>query len=226
MKFGIIAALDEELKLIKDQLQDVSEEKIAGITYYQGSYFGSMVVAACSSVGKVNAAICSTIILDRFEADCVINVGIAGAMDNRLEIMDIVFSSEAAFHDTDTVMVKYFPFKDSFTGDEELLELASKATALLENKRGNYYTGKVVSGDLFVSDRKVKDEIIEKHHPMCVEMEGAAVAQVAHTFNKPFLIIRTMSDSADENADNSYDNFLHVAAAQSAEIVLKMIESY
>lgn len=204
----------------------LAKKEIAGITYYQGDFFGSQVVAACSSVGKVNAAICSTIILDRFEADCIINVGIAGAMDNRLEIMDIVFSQQAAFHDTDEVMTKYFPFKDSFTGDQELLELAKKSIDLLDNKKGKHYTGKVISGDVFVSDAKVKQEIIKNHQPMCVEMEGAAVAQAAHTFGKPFLIIRTMSDSADEQADSSYDNFLHDAAAQSAQIVLKMIESY
>lgn len=138
--------------------------------------------------------------------------------------MDVVISREVAFHDQDKVMLNYYPQKQFFEADKHLMALCERACSLLPEIRGKYQTGRIVSGDVFVNDSAVKHSINERFSPACVEMEGASIGHVAFMHGKPFLVIRTMSDSADDNADTSYDNFIHVAAEHSAKIILKMLE--
>ena len=120
-------------------------------------------------------------------------------------------------------MVKYYPFTEVFYADKALAALAEKACAAVE-LRGKVHSGRVITGDVFVNDAATKARLVERFSPLCTEMEGAAIAHAAFVNQVPFLVLRTMSDSADDGADSSYDNFIDVAAHQSAAIILKMLE--
>ena len=210
MRYGIIGALDEEIALVKEQMTEVKEHKLYGRSFYTGRIGEKEIVLVCCGVGKVNA-------------EAVINIGIAGAIGAGIGVMDVVLSTEAAFHDQDEVMVKYYPFRRSFQADPALLALAQMACEGV-TIHGKVVSGLIVSGDRYVTDNAIKQSLRERFDPCCTEMGGAAIAHASYVNDTPFLIIRTMSDSADDGADESYDNFIDTAAHQSAAIVLKMLE--
>lgn len=224
MVWGILGALDEEIALIRDQMEIQETTAMLGTTFHVGSVYGKKIVLACCGIGKVNAAVCTTTIIQHFGADCVINVGIAGAMQHGLRVMDVVIAREVGFHDQDPVMLKYYPKKAFFRTDDSLFTLCEQSCAQLRDIPGNVTTGVIVSGDTFVSDKTTKDRICAAYSPACVEMEGAAIGHTSDMHGIPFLVIRTMSDTADDEAQQTYDNFIHLAAQQSAQIILKMLE--
>ena len=197
MVYGIIGALDEEIALVKEKMTSIEEHRLYGRSFYTGRIGQKNVVLVCCGVGKVNAALFANAVIREFKADAVINIGIAGAIGAGIGVMDVVLSTDAVFHDQDEIMVKYYPFCKYFKADETLLSLAKAACEQVP------LHGKVTC---------------------CTEMEGAAIAHASYVNDTPFLIIRTMSDSADDGADESYDNFIDTAAHQSAAIVLKMLE--
>lgn len=223
MVWGIIGALDEEVELLKNAMTVTKETKIYGSTFYSGVLEGKEVVVVCCSVGKINAALCASVIIRELNADVVVNVGIAGAMDKRLKVLDVVLSSEAVHHDGDPVLAKYYPFQKEYTADKKLIELAERAC---ENavKGHSHYTGRIATGDVFVEGGEVQESIRSRFAPLCVEMEGAAIAQACYMNEKPFLIIRTMSDNADDSATMTYDEFKPEAANQSANIIREMLK--
>lgn len=223
MTWGILGALDAEIALIRDQMTIESEEARFGTTFYCGTVHGQSIVLACCGVGKVNAAVCAAYVLGTSGADCIINVGIAGAMAHGLHILDVVISTEVGFHDQDAVMLKYYPATAFFPADATLADLCDRACHEIPRLDGKYRHGRIVSGDQFVSESAVKQSINERYAPACVEMEGAAIGHAAFMYEKPYLVIRTMSDAADDAADESYDNFIDDAAQTSAEIILKML---
>ncbi len=222
-KWGILGALDAEIAKIKENMQIEKTEEVYGSVVYDGFINNTPVTLVCCGIGKVNAAALAGVIIREFKVDVIVNVGIAGAMGHGVQTLDIVVSECAEFHDTDDVMKKYYPFTQCFDADEALKELCLKAVKALDTKK-NVWCGKIATGDRFVNDKETKQKIVEKCAPLCVEMEGAAIAQVAYMNKTPFLIIRTMSDSADDDADETYDNLLELAADQSASIILKMLE--
>lgn len=224
MKWGILGALDAEVDLICSQMTVTAETPLFGTTYYEGTVHGQEIVVACCGVGKVNAAICAAAAMHQFGADCIINIGIAGAMEHGLHVLDIVISSEVGFHDQDAVMLKYYPKHAFFPADAALITLCEQACRTIPDMAGRYRRGRIVSGDIFVQDAAVKASIAERYAPACVEMEGAAVGHAAFMYEKPYLVIRTMSDTADDDATETYDNFMQEAAHTSATIVLKMLE--
>lgn len=224
MKWGILGALDAEVDLIRSQMEITCETPLFGTTYYEGTVHGQEIVLVCCGVGKVNAAICAAAAMDKFGADCIINVGIAGAMEHGLKILDVVISSEVGFHDQDDVMLKYYPKHAFFPADEKLAGLCEQACASIPEMAGRYRHGRIVSGDVFVNDAAVKKSINDRYTPACVEMEGAAIGHAAFMYEKPYLVIRTMSDAADDAADDTYDDFIGEAAHTSASIILKMLE--
>lgn len=227
MTFGIIGALDEEVRLIRERMQVESETEIYGSTFYTGSYGGQRLVVVCCSIGTINAAVCASVIIREFHADMVVNVGIAGSLCKELHVLDVVVSSQVAFHDADLdIIEKYYPFQRAFPADQTLLNLCVTAMESLADRDFQYRVGLIASGDRFVADSATKTDILQRMNPLCVEMEGAAIGQVAHMCGKPFLIIRTLSDNADESAEESYDNFLDRTAHQSASIILRMLEAY
>ena len=208
MRYGIIGALDEEIALVKEQMTEVKEHKLYGRSFYTGRIGEKEIVLVCCGVGKVNAALFANAVIREFHAEAVINIGIAGAIGAGIGVMDVVLSTEAAFHDQ---------------ADPALLALAQMACEGV-TIHGKVVSGLIVSGDRYVTDNAIKQSLRERFDPCCTEMEGAGIAHASFVNDTPFLIIRTMSDSADEGADDSYDNFIDVAAHQSAAIVLKMLE--
>lgn len=224
MKWGILGALDAEIELIRKHMTITSETPLFGTVFYEGTVYGQDVVLACCGVGKVNAAVCASTILDKYNCDCIINVGIAGAMASGLRILDVVISTETGFHDQDDVMLKYYPQRAFFQADEHLITLCRAACGEIPEMENRFRNGRIVSGDVFVNDAAVKQSINDRYAPACVEMEGAAIGHVAFMYNKPYLVIRTMSDAADDAADETYDNFIDLAANTSASIILKMLD--
>lgn len=224
-KWGILGALDAEIAKIKENMQVERTVDVYGTTVYEGKVYGVPVVLVCCGIGKVNAAALASVIIREFKVDVIVNVGIAGAMGHGVGTLDVVVSECAEFHDTDDVMKKYYPFTQCFNADESMIELCRAALAQVDIAKEAWF-GKIATGDRFVNDKETKQAIADKCAPLCVEMEGASIAQVAYMNKTPFLIIRTMSDSADDDADEVYDNFLELAADQSASIILKMLELY
>ncbi len=226
MVWGIIGALDAEVALLVNQMNVSGQKELCGCTYYTGKIDKTDVVVVCCSIGKINAAVCANNLILEFGADLVVNVGIAGNTDKQLGILDVVISSDVVCHDTDLeLMERYYPYRRTYMADAGLIEKCKLACRNIKDRNFNYKVGRIASGDIFVSDSVTKNDIISRLAPSCVEMEGASIGQVAFMHGKPFLIIRTMSDTADESADNLYDNFMELAATNSASILLGMISS-
>lgn len=222
---GIMGAMNVEIQNIQDKMENVKEENIAGFSFYVGRIGEKNVVLTCCGVGKVNAAACTQILIDRFGVNCIINTGVAGGLYSDIKTCDIVISTDVTHHDVSKNQLKtLFPFKEHFESDKYLVEIAIKSCEMNKIEGWNYYLGRIVSGECFVNDGVLKKRIIEEYSPYCVEMEGAAIGHVAYLNNVPFVVIRSISDKADENASMSYESFEKVAASQSAKIVLSMID--
>ncbi|MDD2955849.1 MAG: 5'-methylthioadenosine/adenosylhomocysteine nucleosidase [Oscillospiraceae bacterium] len=225
MKIGIIGAMQSEIALLKEKMEQLQTVRLAGTEYYTGRLMGKPVVLACSGIGKVNAALCAQTMILRFEVDALINSGVAGCVCDDLTVYDVVLSQDLVYHDFDNeLLVKYFPHTDRFPGDPELLSLAQRAYAALEEPGYRLKAGRVATGDQFIESKEVKDSIVARLHPDCVEMEGAAIAHAAYISGLPVLVIRSMSDNADGNADVSFHTFETVCANHSARLLLKMLE--
>lgn len=224
MRWGIIAAMDAELELILAAMQTEHVTKAYGVEFNIGRIGGSRVVAVCSSVGTINAAACASVLAREMEVDAIVNIGVAGGADSELDVLDVAVSSEVVFHDSQSeILVKYYPYRESFTADTGLIALAEQSIAGLPERGFNYKIGRIATGDVFVSDPALKAKITAEHAPLCVEMEGAAIGQVAYMSGLPFLVIRSISDRSDGEAKVSFDQFLPRAAKNSAGIVLGMI---
>jgi adenosylhomocysteine nucleosidase len=227
MIWGIIGALDKEVELIRDSIAIEKTETVYGSTWYVGAYGTHKLVVACSGIGKINAALCTAAMIREFGAQVIVNVGVAGCMTKELGVLDVVISKSVVFHDQDQALFsRFYPHQKEFMADTGLL---NACISLLDGKndRGfKYRTGRIATGDVFVNDKSVKADIAARLDPLCVEMEGAAIGEAAFMHDTPFLVIRTMSDSADDSADESFDNFIELAAKTSAEIVLGLISAY
>ncbi|MGE5653869.1 MAG: 5'-methylthioadenosine/adenosylhomocysteine nucleosidase [Bacillota bacterium] len=226
MTIGLIGAMEVEIELYLKAMTDVEESKGAGMSFWRGKYLEQDLVLCQSGVGKVNAAICTQMLIDRYGVDQVIFTGVAGALDPSLRVGDVVISVDCLQHDFDVTALGYqwgqIPgVATTFEADSALVELAVKAS----EKTTDWQTikGRVLSGDTFVADREYVKKLHSELKGTCAEMEGADVAQVC-TMNKiPFVIIRSMSDKADGSAHTSYREFKFLAAQRSYEIVTRMI---
>ncbi len=221
---GIIGAMDEEVEQIVEAMNIERVEEKAGMKFSCGSLNGSEVVIVRSGIGKVNAAICTQILCDDFKADAVINTGIAGSLDASIDIGDIVLSSDVLHHDVDATGFGYplgqIPRMDtlSFEADKKLLATAEECCKEALPQVG-VHVGRVVSGDQFISDKAVKERIISNFGGMCTEMEGAAIAQAAYVNKIPFLIMRAISDKADDSATVDYPAFEAQAIKNSVTLL-------
>lgn len=221
---GIIGAMDLEIELLKNKTDIKRKENIAGFDFYIGFIDDKNVIITCCGVGKVNAASCTQILIDRFGVDSIINTGIAGGLHESVKICDVVISNNVTHHDVRKAqMESFFPYKSCFESDEELIDAASKACRLHRSENWNYHIGRIISGESFIEDSEIKRRLVRDYSPHCVEMEGSAIGHVAHINNIPFVIIRSISDNADDEATISYNAFESIAANKSAEIVLSMI---
>ena len=225
---GIIGAMEAEVALLKSKLDIISAKQVAGIDFYLGKLAGKNVVVARCRVGKVNAAMCAQILIDMYGVDCIINVGVAGAVANELNIADVVISSDLVQHDFDTTGVGDEPYMNPsisesfFAAEQWLVELAKASceAVLTDNKA---YVGRIATGDQFIMCNDVKARIWNDLGGACVEMEGAAIAQVCYLNNIPFVVIRSISDKADDSAHVVFEEFVHEAADISAKVVEGML---
>ncbi|OIJ18230.1 5'-methylthioadenosine/S-adenosylhomocysteine nucleosidase [Anaerobacillus alkalidiazotrophicus] len=229
MVIGIIGAMDEEIRLFKESIEFKEEVVKATITFYVGIFKGKDVVICKSGVGKVNAAITTQLLIDHFSVSKIIFTGVAGAVDHDLNIGDIVISTSAVQHDLDASALGFkkgevpmFDFSSDFPADSELIELAQQASSCLEGV--NVVTGRVLSGDQFIADHKKVEELDKVFSGKCVEMEGASVAHVAMLNSIPFVVIRSMSDKANGEANVNFTEFTKLASERSYTIVQNMLE--
>lgn len=228
---GIIGAMEVEVAALKQDMQDTKVIEKAGMKFYQGKLSDKNVVVVKSGIGKVNAGICTQILADIFQVDAVINTGVAGSLNNDIDICDIVISREAQQHDMDVTALGYdkgiIPDMETsvFLADKNLMKLAKDSAEEIE-LNVNIFEGKVVSGDQFIGTSDAKTHLRETFYGDCAEMEGAAIAHAASLNNIPFLIIRAISDKADGGAEMDFPTFEKKAAENSIKLMNKMIENY
>ena len=225
---GIIGAMEEEVAELKKDMQIDETIEQAGMVFCKGSLGGKDVVIVRSGIGKVNAAACTQILVDDFKADYIINTGIAGSLKAEINIADIVISSDVLHHDMDASGFGYplgqIPRMDtlSFAADERLIKLAGEACKNAVPEIG-VHVGRVVSGDQFISDKAVKERISSNFDGFCTEMEGAAIAQVSYLNKVPFVILRTISDKADDSATMDYPAFEKLAIANNVKVMKELV---
>lgn len=228
---GIIGAMDEEVSKLKEKMTGVEIKKKASMDFYRGTLMGKDVVVVRSGIGKVNAGICTQILVDEYLVDGVINTGIAGSLNADIDIGDIVLATDTVQHDVDATGFGYglgvIPRMETstFIADEKLRSLAKECCERV-NPDIKVFCGRVVSGDQFVSDKTKKQYILENFKGCCTEMEGAAIAQAAYLNNIPFLIIRAISDKADDSATEDYPTFEAKAIEHSVKLMTELIDKY
>lgn len=228
-KIGIIGAMEEEVELLKEKMNIKRTVSRAGMDFCEGELENKNVIVVRSGIGKVNAAVCTQILVDMFGIDAVLNTGVAGSLRKEIDIGDIVLSSDTLQHDMDATGFGYeegiIPRMESsvFQGDAMLLKLGKEVCEQV-NSDIHVYTGRVVSGDQFISDMEKKQQLSDKFNGFCTEMEGAAIAQTAYLNKIPFLIIRAISDKADHSAEMDYSEFEKKAIEHTVKLVIGMIE--
>lgn len=229
-RVGIIGAMRAEIEYLKNQLQDLRVHQFGqNNLIYTGQLGEKEIVLSLSGIGKANAAIATTLVIERFQVDCVINTGSAGGIGQGLKVGDVVIGLAAAHHDVDVTAFGYEygqvpQLPTRYVSHADLVQAASEAAKTFQQAK--VWQGLIVSGDAFIhSQQKIAD--IRCHFPdvQAVEMEAAAIAQTCYQWAKPFVIIRAISDSAEENASVSFDEFLVQAAQHSAQMVLAILKS-
>ncbi|WP_338470330.1 5'-methylthioadenosine/adenosylhomocysteine nucleosidase [Niallia sp. XMNu-256] len=231
MNIGIIGAMDAEILHYRNSMKLVSQEEKAGITFYTGTLNGFSVVICKCGVGKVNASVCTQILIDQFSVSHVIFTGVAGALAPDLHIGDIVVSSEAMHHDMDATALGFevgkIPYSEHhiFQADPHLQNLALTVSGEVISEQ-KVRSGRILSGDQFIASREKVNELYQNLSGSCAEMEGAAVAQVCDMNKVPFVIIRSMSDEADGSAKVNFLEFTEKAAFHSYKIVDGMLKSW
>ena len=228
MKPGIIGAMEEEVTALKETMDVRKVTEAASMEFVEGTLEGKEVVVVRSGVGKVNAGVCAQILAQQFQVSAIINTGIAGSLDAGIDIGDMVISTDAVYHDVDAGTFGYEPGQVprmdtlTFPADPELIRKASEA-----NRKANpdiqTFTGRVASGDQFIGDQARKDWIKQTFHASCVEMEGTAIAHVAYLNKVSYVIIRAISDKADNSAVMDYPTFEKQAIAHSVALVKELM---
>ncbi|MCD8104042.1 MAG: 5'-methylthioadenosine/adenosylhomocysteine nucleosidase [Lachnospiraceae bacterium] len=223
-KIGIIGAMEIEVERLKADMTVRREITKARMVFCEGELSGMPVVVVRSGIGKVNAAVCAQILTDEFGADCIMNTGVAGSLDARIDIGDIVISKDVLHHDMDAVNFGYplgqIPQMEvfSFEADAALASLAEEVCREV-NPDIAVYHGRIASGDQFIADKAAKERIISCFGGSCTEMEGAAIAQTSYLNGIPFVILRAISDKADDSASMDYPAFEREAAQHCVRLV-------
>lgn len=225
---GIIAAMQEELDEILNIMKEINKKNIYNITFYEGKINESNVVAVKCGVGKVNAARTTQVLIDRFNVKKIINLGSAGALNSKLNIGDIVIGKKLIQHDFDITAFNHekgyiTDVGDYISCDNNLIEKFKTAANKLEDKEYKIITGIIASGDIFCTEVKMKEKIYSKFNADCVEMEGAAIAQVCYLDNIPFIVVRSISDSPNGNNAIVFDEFIKLASKRCALILKNLL---
>lgn len=226
---GIIGAMEEEVAKLKEQMTEVAVERKASMEFVKGRLNDRKVVVVRSGIGKVNAAVCTQILADDYQVSAVINTGIAGSLKAEIDIGDIVVSTDMVQHDVEAVAFGYRPGQIprmdvfAFPADRELCQLAAEVCRQV-NPEISVHTGRVVSGDQFISDRAAKERIAAEFGGLCTEMEGAAIGQAAYLNQIPCVVIRAISDKADDSASVDYPAFERQAILHCVKLVENMVK--
>lgn len=229
---GIIGAMQTEVAGIIDRMEEASTHTFAGRIFTKGILAGKQAVVVQSGIGKVAAAITAQLLIDRFAVDCLINTGMAGGLDSRLAVKDLVIGNAACQHDFDLTAFGHAPGyitgeDDSkatlFAADKELVQAAMDAANRALPAGSKAITGVIASGDIFVDDSKLKQHITTTFGAAAAEMEGAAIAQVAADNGVPFVILRTISDLAEHQAVISFDELERYAGQLAGDITVAML---
>ena len=221
-KLGIIGAMVEEVETLLERMENKSSAVKAGCTFWEGTLEGLDVVVVQCGVGKVNAAMCAQVLCSSYDVTHLVNTGIAGSLCADLDIGDLVVSRDAMYHDFDCVNFGYpmgrVPGLDvtAFPADETMIRYALESTEKVNP--GHAKIGRVATGDVFVADKAVKNRIIDVTGALCTEMEGAAIAQTAYRNGVPFVILRAISDKADDSAEMDYPTFEKITAHRCADV--------
>jgi len=228
MKIAIIGAMEEEVTLLREKIENPVTDTIANCEFTEGKLHGKDVVLLKSGIGKVNAAMSSAILLERYKPDFVINTGSAGGLNPDLSVGDIVISTEVRHHDVDVTAFGYEigqvpQLPPAFIADKYLQSIAYDSANELHDLK--IVKGVIATGDSFMSDPKRVLDIGEKFKNLqAVEMEAAAIAQVCYQFNVPFVIIRSLSDIAGQESNVSFEQYLSTAATNSARLVISIVD--
>ena len=227
-RIGIIGAMELEVETLKSRMQVSRKLTKANMEFNEGTLNGAEVVIVRSGIGKVNAALCVQILADVFEVTHIINTGVAGSLNSKLDIGDILISRIALHHDMDATNFGYqlgevpqMGIKE-FPADERLIELAEGNCAKVLPEI-HTLVGRVVSGDQFIADKAVKEKLIANFAGDCCEMEGASIAHGAYLNGIPFVILRAISDKADDSAQMDYPTFERHAAEHCAKLVEALV---
>ncbi len=224
---GIIGAMEEEIEILKSQMVELEEIKIAHKVFYKGLLNGKEIILTQSGIGKVNVAISTALLINEFKPAYIINTGSAGALQPGLSLGDVVISSEVAYHDADARAFGYeigqIPgMPATYKADQELFKKVDK---VLKSLSQNGKEGLIVSGDSFIGTSAQRQTILASFpHALAAEMEAAAIAQTCFQFNTPFIITRAISDLADEEAGMTFEAFLKVASQSSSKMVSELVK--
>lgn len=225
---GIIGAMDEEVAKLKELMVRPEVEEVSDMTFFKGELCGKEAVVVRSGIGKVNAAACAQTLILKFGVTLLINTGIAGSLHNAIDIGDVVISTDAVQHDVDArefgFTIGEIPRVDTvaFPTDSAIAELAKVANEEA-NPAIKTFMGRIATGDQFIASQEVKDNIITNFQPLCAEMEGAAIAQVAYINKVSCVIIRAISDKADNSATVDYPTFEREAIAHSINLMENLL---
>ncbi len=222
-RIGIIFAMEEELQSLLDLVELKKEKKIYDITFYECTLKEKELVLAESGIGKVNAARTTQIMIDKMDVDCIFNIGVAGSLSKDVKVCDMVIGEKLVQHDFDITAFNhdkgYVPKVGVYVeSNSDLVKLAEKIDK-------NAHTGIIASGDIFCTDKEMSKKIAKEFHALCVEMEGASIAQVCYLSRIPFLVIRCISDSPDGSKNKlTYDEFLKISSEKASMFLKEMIE--
>lgn len=225
---GIIGAMDQEIELLLENMDNKEEETIANCLFFRGTLAKKEVVLLKSGIGKVNAAMGTTIMFEKYSPSLIINTGSAGGFSEKLDVGDIIISREVVHHDVDVTSFNYAHgqvpgLPETFKANDKLIKFAEVA---VEELGINYETGLIATGDSFMEDaEKVKQAKLKFPQMLASEMEAAAIAQVSYQYDIPFVIIRALSDIAGKNSSVSFDAFLEKAAKHAAQLIMKVVQS-
>ncbi|MET3700014.1 adenosylhomocysteine nucleosidase [Bacillus oleivorans] len=229
MKVAIIGAMEEEVVILRDRMSETTITNVAGCEFTEGTLEGREVILSKSGIGKVNAAMSTTLLLQIFKPNYVLNTGSAGGFNPALQVGDLVISSEVRHHDVDVTIFGYEygqvpQLPAAFKADDRLIGIAQEAAKEIEGVQT--VTGLIATGDSFMNDAE-RVEFVRGKFPelQAAEMEAAAISQVCYQFGTPLLIIRALSDIAGKESNVSFEQFLDKAAKHSAELVVNIVRN-
>ena len=231
-KIGIIGAMEIEVNMLQEQMEQCMITERAGMSFYEGRLCNVPAVVVKSGAGTVNSAICAQILADLFGVTHIINTGVAGSLSEEVDYCDMVISTEVCYHDMHNEAMGYKPGEPPrpgwllYTADETMIACAEAACRKVKDSKGEAFEihkGRIVTGDWFINTAERKAAVIAKFGGLCTEMEGASIGHSAYLNGIPFVVLRSISDKADDSADVDFHSFEVDAAKRSMEIVKEMI---